>query len=305
MTEPSVASFVSLHDPAVALAALSPTATVPDAGRTARMMMGAMQRFGDLFPGPVSSVAENLFTVPRRYGRPLRERDAYDEAERFFIDTRVGRVRAFRWRQDDMPWAAHRPVVLLMHGWQGRATQLCAMLSPLHALGYDVVGLDAPAHGESSGRSADGLLFSMALRDVADAVAPDGLAAMDGLRVQRLVLLAPPMSVRTVTDDFCSALKLPARAQQALYKRLYERFHPYVWQRVQFHDHAASLGHVPALIVHDLDDHEVPFARGKAVADAWPGATLMATRGLGHRRILRDPLVLGAVSQFMSPQPSN
>jgi pimeloyl-ACP methyl ester carboxylesterase len=53
------------------------------------------------------------------------------------------------------------------------------------------------------------------------------------------------------------------------------------------------------LIVHDEDDDEVPFVRGEALANAWPGARLHVTRGLGHRRILRDPDVVSHVCAFI------
>jgi pimeloyl-ACP methyl ester carboxylesterase len=290
---------------------------MPDGGLVLRMMVGAMQGLGDWLPGPVSSIAERMFTIPRRFARPPREREAYQDAERLFIDTQVGRVRVFRWRQDDMPWSRARPIVLLMHGWQGRGTQLCAFIEPLHARGFDVIALDAPAHGESSGTAADAPLFSLAIREVAAALAPDGLfavvahsmgagasmlAAIDGLQVKRVVLLAPPLSVDTVTADFCTILQLPSRAEAAFYQRLTRRYHPYVWQRVRFGEHARSLAHIPALVIHDEDDTEVPFARGKAVADAWPGSTLMVTHGLGHRRILRDPSVIAAIDGFLTQE---
>jgi pimeloyl-ACP methyl ester carboxylesterase len=49
---------------------------------------------------------------------------------------------------------------------------------------------------------------------------------------------------------------------------------------------------VPALIVHDLDDAEVPYREGQLLAHSWSGARLVTTAGLGHRRILRDARVI-------------
>jgi pimeloyl-ACP methyl ester carboxylesterase len=48
------------------------------------------------------------------------------------------------------------------------------------------------------------------------------------------------------------------------------------------------------LVIHDRDDGEVPFLHGERLAAAWPNAQLIATHGLGHRRILREPAVLAA-----------
>ncbi len=55
----------------------------------------------------------------------------------------------------------------------------------------------------------------------------------------------------------------------------------------------------PLLVVHDEQDRAVPFACGASLAEAWPGAQLRATRGLGHSRILRDPQVISAVTDFI------
>jgi pimeloyl-ACP methyl ester carboxylesterase len=56
----------------------------------------------------------------------------------------------------------------------------------------------------------------------------------------------------------------------------------------------------PTLVVHDRNDREVGFDQGQAIAEAWPRARLLATEGLGHRRLLRDPAVIGAVTAFVT-----
>ena len=53
------------------------------------------------------------------------------------------------------------------------------------------------------------------------------------------------------------------------------------------------------LVVHDKGDRPNPFRHGKALADAWPNAELMATTGLGHRKVLLNPAVIARVSAFV------
>ncbi|WP_369916216.1 hypothetical protein [Plantactinospora sp. KBS50] len=52
--------------------------------------------------------------------------------------------------------------------------------------------------------------------------------------------------------------------------------------------------------MHDRDDAAVPYGDGVAIAAAWTGATLRATDGLGHHRLLRDPEVIAAVVDFVA-----
>ena len=55
----------------------------------------------------------------------------------------------------------------------------------------------------------------------------------------------------------------------------------------------------PLLVVHDRDDRDTFWSEGAALVKAWPGARLMTTEGLGHRRILRDKGVIEDVTQFI------
>lgn len=55
-----------------------------------------------------------------------------------------------------------------------------------------------------------------------------------------------------------------------------------------------------ALIIHDHGDSTVPFADGEAIAASWPGARLLATMGLGHYGVVRDPGVVAEVMRFVT-----
>jgi hypothetical protein len=55
----------------------------------------------------------------------------------------------------------------------------------------------------------------------------------------------------------------------------------------------------PLLIAHDVADEEVPIAHGYAYTMG-TGARLIATDGLGHRRILRDRHVVDSAVDFVT-----
>jgi hypothetical protein len=57
---------------------------------------------------------------------------------------------------------------------------------------------------------------------------------------------------------------------------------------------------LPALLVHDEADREAAFANSRAIAEALPASSVLRTQGLGHRRTLRDPSVVGRVVEFVS-----
>ena len=53
-----------------------------------------------------------------------------------------------------------------------------------------------------------------------------------------------------------------------------------------------------ALVIHDRGDREVPFLSAQALHRAWAGSELLATDGLGHRRLLSDPRVVERAVRF-------
>ena len=120
-----------------------------------------------------------------------------------------------------------------------------------------------------------------------------------GLPAAKLVLLAPPASPREYTRLFAHVFGLSEQTRAAMQRRVESRegilmpqFEPpAVGPRIT----------VPTLVVHDRTDSINRFADGQAYAREIAGATLFATEGLGHRRILKDGAVLQAVASFLVP----
>lgn len=201
--------------------------------------------------------------------------------------------------------------VLLVHGWGERAASLGAFVEPLASAGYRVVGMDAPAHGGSSGGRTDGFQVAAAIRGVGESIGDvkgmiahsmAGMAATyavaEGLPLDAVVLVAPATRLDHAFDAFSKMVRLPAAASIGLRRVIDRRFGADVWTRISGPALARDLD-VPALIVHDRDDPQVDLADSEELAAAWPGARLVTTEGLGHGRILRDPHVIEEAVTFL------
>lgn len=197
------------------------------------------------------------------------------------------------------------PAVLLVHGWGGDSAQLTGFVNPLVQEGYRVVAFDLPAHGRSRGRTTNVFRAAAAVRAAGDAFGPlhavvghsfgalaSTVAVAQGMPVNRVVSVASPALPEAVLDGFSGLLGLSPRIRDGLYQRL-ERFAGReFWSR---------LGHpLPALIIHDRDDREIPFQSAEVLASAWPRARLIPTAGLGHNRILRDSHVIAEITRFVA-----
>lgn len=213
-------------------------------------------------------------------------------------------------------WGEGSPVYLV-HGWGGRIEQLGGLVGPLVAAGHRVVAFDAPAHGRSGpgrlgprGSSIPELTTALhaavAAHGEPHAVVAHSLggtaaafAVSQGMRASRLVLVAPPSDPQPMLAAFAEQLGLDRRAR-ADFDREVERRAGYPLAAFDLPAMAGDVPLPPTLVVHDRRDREVGFEHGRAIAEAWPGARLLATEGLGHRRLLRDPTVVGAVVTFLT-----
>lgn len=208
-------------------------------------------------------------------------------------------------------WGAG-PTVLLVHGWNGRGAQLGAFAPALVKAGFRVVTFDTPAHGRSPGRATNLPEISEAIQEVAQACGPVHavighsfgvactlFAVQQGLQLNRIAAISPPHNVRGLTQKFFTALDIGTPVQEIFNRKFEKNFGADLWERFSPEVLARQLS-VPGLIIHDQDDYDVPLAEGEAVAQAWPGAQFVCTKGLGHRRILRDPEVIARVTAFIT-----
>jgi len=248
-----------------------------------------------------------LWFATHRFAEPGRERRWRQQANQLTLGGEHDSLTLYRWGEG--------PRVLLLHGWNGRGTQMGAFAAPLAQAGYQAVALDAPGHGLSYGNSSTIFQIIDAVNRVATAVGPlsavitHSFGAMviaralrDGLQVDRVVCIAPPARLAFLIDSFCGTLRAPARARSDLVRRLELRFGLDIEAQIAADVNAAQL-EMPALIIHDQDDRDVPWQQGERLAKAWPGARLMLTRGLGHTRILRNREVIQASVDFIAGGP--
>ena len=268
------------------------------------ILRGGLRALAAVSPAVTGRVAFELFRTPRRFRTPPREQTLLATATPF--DVRLSRSTTLKaWR-----WGAG-PTAIVVHGWEGRGSQLAAFAQPLVDAGFGVVAFDAPGHGASSGRKSSLPHFAWALRAVADAAggataiiahslgcAAATLAARDGMPFDRAVFLAPPLNPSDYTRQFGEMFGLPDRVVDDLRSRVEERFLRR-WSDYSLANIAPAMS-AALLVVHDRDDTETTWAGGAELAQRWPGARLVTTEGLGHRRILREPRVLDETVRFLT-----
>lgn len=241
--------------------------------------------------------------------KPLSEAEIalMDTAERRDIPVVLGMAGQLQdHRLATWNWGHLGPRVLLVHGWESRASHWHAWVHPLLRAGFQVTAVDNLAHGASTGDAANALLWGQGLLAIQHAVGPihatighsAGSAATlyafaHGLKVDASVHIAGPSSLQRVATGFALAMGL-AREDIGAYRAGLEAQLGFPMSEMDIPALRGGLRH-PALILHDPQDKEVPFSESLALHEAWPLSQLTPVEGVGHRRILRAPEVIAQV----------
>lgn len=251
-------------------------------------------------PKKTGSYIANAFMTPKRYERPEWEKSLLLKARKLELPS--GRKA---WC-----WGISGPKVMLIHGWEGRGTQLGAFVEPLVDAGYQVIAWDGPAHGDSPGAQTHLLEFANAIHEDVVFLGPldsivahsMGAAALilateQGLKVSKAILIASPSQWLPAVNGLAQKLRL----RKATFKSVLRAIEDRVGEPIDLFDvHKWELKNKsPLLILHDEKDKDVPASEFERLLKAFPEAKGKLYSGLGHRRILKDANVIAEVLSFI------
>lgn len=247
--------------------------------------------------------ALHLFTTPRN-GRKL------NEEQREFLDTayqeefKFGKNTIMTYR-----WLGEKPTILLVHGWESNSCRWKNLIIQLKKKGYNIVALDAPAHGNSGSRVFNAILYSEYIHVVAKRFQPKiiighsvgGMASvffqnkyqLDS--IQKMVLLGAPSEFTDVLKRYTDMLGYNQRITNQLNLTIIERFGdaPENFSTSKFSQTINSKG----LIIHDELDKIIPYNDALLIKNSFKNSTLITTSGLGHS--LNDETVAAHIYDFI------
>ena len=263
-----------------------------------RLKLRAYERFA---PRRGGKFVAKIFTSPRAHMQPVWELELIARGTAISL---ADGISGTQWG------AADGAPIILLHGWEGRGAQLGYFVDPLVALGHRVIGMDGPAHGESQGDHANPFAFAKALLDVQAAIGPfravighsmgggaTNIALSRGLIVEQIVLLGTPSSLPEVFKRFSDFMGLGPRVREAFKNAMVERTGVPIEQSALLPNTSDKT--LPVLIVHDIHDREIPLADAQLAFRAYPNAKLLEVDTGGHRKMLKSPEVIEAVTRFI------
>lgn len=256
-------------------------------------------------PGVLGELAASIFLHPLRGVRRMpRELDYLAGARSCTLSTTAGGLAAWEWGEPG------RPLVGLLHGWEGHGAQLGAFAAPLVAAGCRVLAFDAPAHGDSPGDECSAPLIGRLLVEMQAQVgafrafvahsmgcAAAAMAAVRGAPVGGMVFLAPPLSQLDRVERLCRRLGIEGEVAGHFRAAVARRTGLSFEEADMFH--VAAQAPCPLLALHDPADDSTDYAATERFVAAWRGARLVPCPGRGHYRLLSTPNVVRQGVEFL------
>lgn len=271
---------------------------------TLQLLRSKNKILGRLMPRKTAQQSVKLFLSPRTFPIKDWEYQAECEAKRVCFGPVHGH------QLSALKWDGTGQRILLMHGWESRATQMSVIAESLSRQGYEVIAIDAPMHGNSGGSAANPVAFADAICAASEEFGPFsaavghsmgcvGLAiACDfGVEIPCYALIASPANMQETLQAFADFTCLPKQPAELFIRGVGEQ----VGRAAVELDVGDLLSqHQPnVLLLHSEDDLEVPFNAAETIQRKLPGTDIFRASGVGHRRIIRAPEVISVVSHFL------
>lgn len=250
-----------------------------------------------------SKKAINLFASPRK-GRYTEEQKKvvnsalFEELNYDGID-----IATYRWH-------GKGKTILLAHGWESNASRWEYILQDLKAQDYNIIALDAPAHGRTGGKQFNAVLYSEYVNRVAQKFQPEviighsvgGMASVFFMHnyqlesVKKMILLGAPAHFTGVFARYKSMMGYNKRISNGLDRIVLERFGKSVdyFSAANFTQSIKAKG----LIIHDKKDKIIPYEDAQLFANRFKGSELISTTGFGHG--LKDASLTPKIIDFIN-----
>lgn len=203
---------------------------------------------------------------------------------------------------------------LLLHGFASAAYKFEGYVAPLIKKGYEVLAFDAPAHGNSDGKTTNALEYAEMIRQIISRYGPiDSFIAhsFGGIALSlametfphddncKIVFIAPATETTSAVNGAFAMLRIKDAGVRKAFDQiiLTKTGKPTEWFSIR---RAVKNIKAKILWVHDEDDDITPLSDAvKVQQDHHPHIQFMITKGLGHRKIYHDKAVKKAIENFL------
>jgi pimeloyl-ACP methyl ester carboxylesterase len=204
--------------------------------------------------------------------------------------------------------------ILILHGFASAAHKFDGYVAPLTKKGYEVIAFDAPAHGDSSGKSTNAVEYCDMITKVMELYGPikgfiahsfGGIAlslAMENSKHDgdtKIAFIAPATETTSAIEGAFKMLQIKDAVVRKEFDNLIFKISG---KKTEWFSIRRAIKHIKAQVlwIHDADDMVTPLQDAlKVKEDNHTNVKFVITKGLGHNKIYHDTDVKNKVVAFM------
>ena len=248
-----------------------------------------------------SRLALDLFSRPLK-GRYKTPHLALDSAKKEFIKYEELTIAVYN-------WSGANETVLLAHGWESNSGRWKNTVNALKKNNFNIVSVDAPAHGASGSKTFNAILYSKFIEQVSKKYNPSilighsvgGMAISYFLKntqyklVKKIIFLGSPAGFPGILKNYIKIMGYNKRLSDGIEIVIQDRFgfpssH---FNTAKFLKNISCQG----LIIHDEHDPVIPFSDAIEIQKSLKNSELLKRQGLGHG--LKSKNVINAITDFI------
>jgi len=251
-------------------------------------LIGGYINFLSLFSKEyAASKAIDLFAKPRK-GKLTESDDEYlSKSYQEGIDFEDYEIMTYR-------WPGKNKTVLLAHGWESNSARWEFLIETLKTFDFNIIAVDAPAHGKSGSKQFNAILYSQFLNVVSKKFNPDiiighsvgGMATVffqsefQHEKLNKIITLGAPSEFVSVLERYSDMMGYNTKVRQGIDDFVIKKYNnpPSYYSGSSFSRKINSTG----LIIHDKHDKIIPYQDALLYKEHFPDSSLITTEGFGH-----------------------
>ncbi|PRP67226.1 alpha/beta fold hydrolase [Nonlabens agnitus] len=246
--------------------------------------------------------ALHVFSHPRAGKIQPFQNEFLNTARKQKLITEEGFVQLYHWK-------GQGKTILLIHGWESNSWRWKYLIDPLRELDYNIISIDAPAHGASSGTDFTAVKYSREIKKVIELYQPEiiiahSVGAMATIYqesqhphdfIEKIILLGGPDRFDKIMNGYQKLTGFNNKVYQAIDDLLLKTygFHISEFNSADFvQDINAQV-----LLIHSKQDAIVSYESMPSIASRLKNASTYTSKTGGHS--LHTPEVVDQILAFL------
>ena len=259
------------------------------------------------YVAPNSSIkkALSLFSTPRKGRVSKNQNEFLSTSTEKTIFYNSFPIQTYHWETKNP-----KGTILLAHGWESNSFRWKKLSKQLLEQHYNIIAIDAPAHGKSGDKTFTAIQYAAFLNEVCSTYNPNhlighsvgGMASIFFLHdykntaIEKLITLGAPSEFDKIFLNYTNMMGYNKTISKGLDQYIFDNFgkFPSEFSSAKFSEKITAKG----LIIHDIEDKIIPYNEAELIHKHYKNSTLLTTKGFGHG--LKDQSVNDAIIKFLN-----